>query len=932
AVEILSSTPAKRRKGHGTRGTKAYDDTMLRARSQAEQYAKALPADEGWPPFLIVVDVGHSIELFADFTRSGKTYLPFPDPKSYRILLNQLANDDIRHTLKTVWTDPVSLDPSRRAAKVTRELADRLARLAKSLEASKFDPGRVAQFLMRCLFTMFAEDVDLIPRESFTNLLKSLREDVANFPEMIRSLWVSMDKGQFDAVLRKKLRRFNGGLFEDCEALPLTRDQLELLIEASQAQWRDVEPAIFGTLLERALDPRERHKLGAHYTPRAYVERLVMPTIMEPLREEWDTVRAAAFTEAGRGHREAAIQILRDFHRQLCETRVLDPACGSGNFLYVALEHMKRLEGEVLNTLHDLGYKQREIITVDPHQFKGIEVNPRAAAIADLVLWIGYLQWHTRTRNLDEIAEPIIQNFHNIECRDAVLAWDAIEEVRDEHGQPVTRWDGRTMKKHPVTGEDVPDDTARVPVVKYINPRKAEWPEAEYIVGNPPFVGTRRMRLILGDGYVTALAVAHTDVPENADFVMYWWNQSAVLLAAARINTFGLITTNSITQTFNRVVIKNRISSDPEVHIAFAIPDHPWIESSDGAAVRVAMTICRNGISDGILLKVLMEKPSEEEVQVDFDIQRRGIIGEDLRLGASPASCGPLQSNKNIAYWGVKFYGDGFIVSPEEAENLATLQEGKSLARNFISGRDLTGTPRRMLAIDCNGLSLDELSTNFPPTFQRLLTYVKPVRDHNPRALKRTRWWIFGENQPGMRISINALKRYIATTETAKHRVFQFFNTSVLPEGTVAAIALDGSFHLAVLSSRAHVVWALAAGGRLGVGNDPRYNKTKCFDTFPFPLCNEKTVASVAALGEWLHEHRQKQLEKHPTLSMTGMYNVLERLRSGEPLTAKEKVVHEQGLVSVLKQIHDDLDAAVFEAYGWPVTLTDEEILERLVA
>ena len=368
----LVAVPKKQKRGTAVRGTKGWDDAMFKARGQAEQYARALPSDEGWPPFLIVVDVGHTIELFADFTRSGKTYLPFPDPGSFRIRLDKLADADQQAKLKAVWTDPLSLDPSRRSAKVTRELAERLARLAKSLEGMKdvvavadaasvgsdagsirhgqpLEPARVAKFLMRCLFTMFAEDVDLLPRGSFAELLKSLWSDIATLPQMLRSLWESMDKGGFSPILRKKLRWFNGGLFEDCEALPLREAQLDLLIEASQANWRDVEPAIFGTLLERALDPVERHKLGAHFTPRAYVERLVLPTIIEPLRAEWDAVRAAAVTLAKRGETPAAIETVREFHRKLCETRVLDPACGTGNFLYVALEHMKRLEGEVLN-------------------------------------------------------------------------------------------------------------------------------------------------------------------------------------------------------------------------------------------------------------------------------------------------------------------------------------------------------------------------------------------------------------------------------------------------------------------------------------------------------------------------------------------------------------------------------------------------------
>ena len=190
----LAAKPAKRKKGTAVRGTKGWDDAMLKARGQAEQYARALPSEEGWPPFLIVVDVGHTIELFSDFTRSGKTYLPFPDPATFRIKLPTLADPEQQAKLKAVWTDPLSLDPGRRSAKVTRELAERLARLAKSLEAAKNKEGqpfalaRVAQFLMRCLFTMFAEDVDLIPRDGFKNLLARLQSKPQNFSEMVSAL------------------------------------------------------------------------------------------------------------------------------------------------------------------------------------------------------------------------------------------------------------------------------------------------------------------------------------------------------------------------------------------------------------------------------------------------------------------------------------------------------------------------------------------------------------------------------------------------------------------------------------------------------------------------------------------------------------------------------------------------------------------------
>ncbi|HAI58749.1 MAG TPA: SAM-dependent methyltransferase, partial [Xanthomonadaceae bacterium] len=463
--------------------TKAFDEALLRARSQAEGYARALPASEGRPPFLVVVDVGQRIELYAEFSRSGGTYTPFPDPRSHRIALDDLRRPEIVERLTKLWTDPLALDPSRESARVTREIAARLAELAKSLERAGHPAESVAQFLMRCLFTMFAEDVRLLPADAFRELLTKYAAQPAVAMRMLGQLWRDMDAGGFSAVLANEVLRFNGKLFKQPDTLPLDSAQIALLLEAAKADWTHVEPAIFGTLLERALNPSERHKLGAHYTPRAYVERLVLPTVIEPLREAWRDAQAAALTLASEGDGKAAIAELLAFHHRLCSVRVLDPACGSGNFLYVTLEHLKRLEGEVLNALDELGHRQTGLAlggeradasageTVDPHNLLGIEINPRAAAIAEVVLWIGYLQWHFRTRGNVSPPTPVIRDFRNIENRDAVLAYDRVELVADERGLPVTRWDGKTLKPSPVTGEPIPDDSARVPVERYVNPR-----------------------------------------------------------------------------------------------------------------------------------------------------------------------------------------------------------------------------------------------------------------------------------------------------------------------------------------------------------------------------------------------------------------------------------------------------------------------------
>ena len=442
----LPDVPQIRRVGHGVRGTRAWDKMMDKARGQADNYARGIAREDGWPPFLIVCDVGYVFELYADFSGQGHGYTQFPDGKSFRIFLQDLADPEVQDLFRAIWNNPQSLDPSKTAAKVTREIADQLALLGKSFEKQGHNADKVAAFLMRCLFSMFAEDVDLLPRESFTELLISMQDSPDAAAPMLAELWDKMNTGEFSTALRAKVLKFNGGLFADAEALPLDSQQIALLIGAARKDWKTVEPAIFGTLLERALDKRQRHKLGAHYTPRAYVERLVLPTVIEPLRADWDAVRASAFTLADQNKMKEARATVHAFHRKLADTRVLDPACGSGNFLYVALEMMKRLEGEVTNLLEELGEEQTALslasFTVDPHNFLGIELNPWAARVAELVLWIGYLQWHFRTYGQAAPSEPVLRDFHNIEHRDAVLTWADKTPRMDADGAPVTRWDG----------------------------------------------------------------------------------------------------------------------------------------------------------------------------------------------------------------------------------------------------------------------------------------------------------------------------------------------------------------------------------------------------------------------------------------------------------------------------------------------------------
>ncbi|MDF1553449.1 MAG: hypothetical protein P1P84_10330 [Deferrisomatales bacterium] len=930
-----------RKKGTAVRGTGAWDSAMLRARGQAEAYARALPVAEGRPPFVVVVDVGHSIELFSEFSRTGGTYVPFPEPRRHRVFLDQLADESVRETLRLVWTDPLALDPTRRSARVTREIADRLARLARSLETAGHDPHAAAGFLMRCLFTMFAEDVGLLPDNSFTGLLEELRRSPAAFAPTVEELWQKMATGGFSAALRTPVRRFNGGLFEEAAALPLDEAQVALLLEAARADWRDVEPTIFGTLLERALDPAERHKLGAHFTPRAYVERLVLPTVVEPLREEWAAVQVAALTLDQQGKTDAAAAELEAFHRRLCKVRVLDPACGSGNFLYVALEHLKRLEGEVQEALAALGRTQTSLdlqgLTVDPHQLLGLEVNPRAAAIAELCLWIGFLQWHFRNRGSVMPAEPVLQSFHNIECRDAVLAWDATEPVLGEDGETVTRWDGVTTKTHPVTGKEVPDETARVPLLQFRNPRRADWPEADFVVGNPPFIGNWRMRQALGDGYTEALRATHDDVPESVDYVMYWWNHAAHLAREGRLRRFGLITTNSLRQVFARQVLRQHLEAEDPLSLVFAVPDHPWVDSGDGADVRIAMTVAEPGTRPGTLREVVGERRGQGDEAEVLLSRREGQLRANLTVGADVGAAVQLRANDGLCCPGVKLHGSGFIVTPEEACVLGfgRVPGLERHIRPYLNGRDLNQRPRDVMVIDLFGLDAEQVRERFPEVFQWVVERVKPERDARAGRTKDADgyarlWWLFGKPRQELRKSLSGLPRYIATTETSKHRFFVFLDHSILPDNMLVNMALADAFFLGVLSSRVHVVWTLASGGTLE--DRPRYNKTRCFDPFPFPEYSEGQRETVRRLAEQLDAHRKRQLALHDDLTLTKMYNVLEKLRAGEELSPADRTLHERGLVSVLRQLHDELDAAVFAAFGWPADLGDEEVLERLVA
>ncbi|MBL4693320.1 MAG: hypothetical protein JKY92_08340, partial [Magnetovibrio sp.] len=436
---------------------------------------------------------------------------------------------------------------------------------------------------------------------------------------------------------------------------------------------------------------------------------------------------------------------------------------------------------------------------------------------------------------------------------DALIDYSGTELVTDENAKPITRWDGRTTKTNPTTGKEVPDETAREPVYRYIKPKPNIWPKADFIVGNPPFLGAKYIKNTMGEGYQEALwsAYKEKDVPRSADFVMYWWHKAAQLTRLGKTRRFGFITTNSITQTFSRRISERHMREKNPISLVYAVADHPWIDAAQCAAVRIAISVGAAGNRLGRLGTVAQETKATDGMSHDVELDvNLGKIHANLRIGADLTSAQILRANGTLSSPGVKLHGSGFIVTPDVAKDLGlgSVKGLKKHIRSYRHGRDLMGNPRGVMVIDLFGLSDVEVRKRFPKVYQHVFDHVKPERDQNNRASYRNNWWIFGEPRKDLRPALKGHARYIATVETAKHRVFQFLDISILPDNKIVAIALPDAWHLGVLSSRVHVVWALAKGGQLGP--TPVYPKSECFDQFPFPDTMEKQKTTIRDLPE----------------------------------------------------------------------------------
>jgi len=740
------------------------------------------------------------------------------------------------------------------------------------------EPRRAAHFLVQLLFCLFAEDVGLLPKGLFGDLLARSVERPERFESRIGALLGAMrDGGDFGAVA---IDRFNGGLFAEIGVEALTGEELRSLAAAAALDWGSVEPAIFGTLFERSLDPGKRAQLGAHYTGRREIERVVEPVVMAPLRRRWAAVRAeadklkagwdAAPNQSERTKRRGAFAgALFAFQEELAGVRVLDPACGSGNFLYVALAALKDLEKEVVSYGAGNGLSLM-LPRVGPKQVAGLEVNEYAQELAQVVVWIGYLQWMT-ANGFQVNRDPVLEPLETIRLQDALL--DRSDPER---------------------------------------PREAEWPAADYIIGNPPFLGGKRLRGELGDQAVVDLFAVYTDrVPREADLVVYFFEKARAEIEAGRAHRAGLLTTNSIRGGANRSVL-TRIKQTGDIFMAWN--DEPWV--LDGAAVRISIV----GFDGGV-------EPSRV-----LDGAPVAAINTDLTSTTDVTAAKRLPENAGIAFMG-DTKGGPFDVPGDLARSWLALppnpngRPNSDVVRPWVNGLDVTRRPRDMWIVDFGVDMPEHGAALFEAPFEHVRLHVKPQREGNNRAAYRDRWWLHVEARSGMRTALEPIARFIGTARVATHRLFVWLDGATLPDSQIIVFARDDDYFVGVLHSRAHEVWSLRMGTWLGVGNDPRYTPTTCFETFPFPWppgqepVDDPRVVAIAAAAKELDELRRRWLDPPGADAAELKKRTLTNLYNQRP--------------SWLVNAHAALDRAVWAAYGWDdpdPAAVDDAILARLLA
>ena len=859
--------------------------------NQLRQYALALEN----PPLLIVSDMAR-FRIRTNWTNSVSL--------THEFGLDDLAGAATRDKLKWAMSDPERLRPGESRQAMTERAAATFAVLAQSLRDRGHEPQAVAHFVNRLVFCMFAEDVGLLPADMFTRMLQQARGQPDEFAAMARTLFGAMATGGlvgFEAVAW-----FNGGLFDDDAALPLAKSEIETTLEAAALDWSEIDPSILGTLFERGLDPDKRSQLGAHYTDRDKIMRIVEPVVVRPWLAEWEAEKAeisgrleragAARSQAARTqHRQQAERRLRTFLERLSEFTVLDPACGSGNFLYLALHALKDLEHRVQLEAEAMGL-QRAFPAVGPANVRGIEINAYAAELARVSVWIGEIQW-MRRNGFSESRDPILKPLETIEYGDAILT--------PEGGEP-------------------------------------EWPAADTIIGNPPFLGGKLLNTHLGEDYVSRIFKAYAGrVPAEADLVCYWFVKAGEQAGAGRAKRVGLVSTNSIRGGANRRALQTAIEDRP---IFEAWSDEPWV--IDGAAVRVSL-VCFARPEDGSALAPERRLDGEVVDAVHADLTaRRGGAGVDL------TGVERLYRNMGVAFMG-DTKGGPFDVPGEQAREWLrepTNPNGRpnsDVLGPWMNGMDVTRRPSDKWIVDFGWSMVREEAALYEAPFQHAQEHVYPKRQTNRRESYRDYWWRHVEPRQGMWRALDGLSRYIVTPRVAKHRLFTWLDARIRPDSQLIVIARDDDVTFGILHSRFHEAWSLRLGTSLE--DRPRYTPTTTFETFPFPgglspdvpaskYADDPQATAIAEAARRLVSLRDRWLNPPEWVEW------VEELVSGYPRRpvprneAAEKALKKRTLTSLynarpqwLADAHAALDAAVAAAYGWESDIPAEEALGRML-
>jgi type II restriction/modification system DNA methylase subunit YeeA len=900
------------------------------------------------PPLLVVCDFERFI-IRTNFNGTVQEIHDFDltridEPKNWRVL-------------RALFTAPESLKPVRTTAEVTEALAAHIAEIAKSLqkrEAVELTDAktraemnfaqrknlRIARFLNRLVFCFFAEDTGLLPPDLFSNLLKLGLDDPHHLATTMENLFAVMaDGGTFG---KDKIRHFNGHLFEEATVFELTDDELQKLAEAGEYSWQFIEPSIMGTLFERALEPEQRSQLGAHYTSEADIKTLVEPVLMAPLRHEWAALKrtlAAAYVK-GKGT-PAQRDELAAFQKKLAATTVLDPACGSGNFLYVSLQLLLGLEKEVLAYATQLGCKFSPKVGVQ--QLRAIEINPYAYELAQVSVQIGYLQWR-RDNGFDNDRTPVLQILDGFKNEDALL-------------EPHFGRKAKNLKE--ARADEHTADTS----LKFYTERF--WPKCDVIVGNPPFLGDKKMRRQLGDYYVEQLrATFEGTIPGQSDLCCYWFEKARALIEQKKCRRAGLLATQAIRGSANRKVLE-KIKAKGDVF--FAVSDREWV--LDGAVVHVSLI----GFDDGSETERLLDGKPEPAISADLKPTSQSAVGAR-----------ELLANQNLAFIGTMKKGK-FEVTEEQALELLrvpnpTGKPNSDIVRPWIIGKDKTGRSLRRWIIDFPFKSTEHDAAGYEAPFKLVQTSVYQKRIGHREGVQATYWWRLARSCPDLRAAIAGFDRSLVSPAVSKQRFFVWSDSAVVPDQQVITFATDQESFAGVLESKAHRVWLRRKGNQLREAESAsRYNVKECFLTFPFPFALKETLpqgeitpqpeaeaahrAAIAAAAKELNDLRERWLnppewtktvilefpgsvggpwsrfiDAKTVNAQTGIGTV--RYPRLEPRDAKAAVELKRRTLTALynerpawlDHAHQKLDAAVADAYGWPADLTDEQILGKLLA